>query len=208
MRHVAISGIVGALVLAYGCGGAHPPGHAGPIMAAIADAEGPNENGGLSTAGMLRGEALERVEGHPDVHEFFVRSRDGKIEKTPCEQCHKVPLARMKHDGKDGKPAAHWAVELKHAPAHVMNCRTCHLEDSMDKLKTLTAAPVSYQQSHQLCAQCHSKEAADWAGGAHGKRVAGWAPPRVAQTCVECHDPHQPAFTSRLPARAAATQGR
>jgi hypothetical protein len=109
----------------------------------------------------------------------------------------------MKHDGKDGKPRAHWNVELKHAGEEVMACATCHLEGDTNQLRTLTNKPVSLDASYQVCAQCHSKQASDWAGGAHGKRVGGWAPPRVAKTCAECHNPHKPEWDQRFPAHTA-----
>ena len=48
-------------------------------------------------------------------------------------------------------------------------------------------------------------ECFDWAGGAHGKRLAGWAPPRVSKTCVECHNPHQPQWDKRAPVHVALT---
>ena len=41
-------------------------------------------------------------------------------------------------------------------------------------------------------------QASDWAAGAHGKRVGGWAPPRVVAGCPAGHDPHRPAWETRL----------
>jgi hypothetical protein len=157
-----------------------------------------------SSAGVVAGETLVQVDGHEKLAEFFVRSRESKVEKFPCQRCHKLPLAQMKHDGKDGKTTAHWAVALKHADASVMNCSTCHFEGDLNSLRTLTNRPVKLDNGYQVCAQCHSKQASDWAGGAHGKRVTGWAPPRVVRSCVECHNPHAPAFAKRMPAMATA----
>src|SRR5688572_16901998 len=48
-------------------------------------------------------------------HDFLINSREATLEKFPCQRCHKVPLAQIKHDGKDGKPKAHWNLKLKHA---------------------------------------------------------------------------------------------
>ena len=138
-------------------------------------------------------------------HDFLINSREATLEKFPCQRCHKVPLAQIKHDGKDGKPKAHWNLKLKHATDAVMTCNTCHDPANLNQLKTLTNKAISLNQSAQLCSQCHSKQATDWAGGAHGKRLAGWAPPRVSKTCVECHNPHQPQWDKRAPVHVALT---
>jgi hypothetical protein len=134
------------------------------------------------------------VQGLRDINSFFVGDRTGKLDKFPCQQCHKVPLDRIKHDGRDGKTRAHWAITLKHAPDAVMNCKTCHLENDLNQLRTLNNQPVSIDHAYQVCGQCHSKQLQDWAGGAHGKRSTGWGAARVAKSCVECHNPHDPNF--------------
>jgi cytochrome c553 len=61
---------------------------------------------------------------------------------------------------------------------------------------------VSFDHSYQVCAQCHSRQASDWASGAHGKRAGGWAPPRVIYACAQCHNPHSPRWDTRWPAVA------
>ena len=63
-------------------------------------------------------------------------------------------------------------------------------------------AKVTFDHSYQVCAQCHARQVSDWAGGAHGKRMGGWAPPRVVAGCPACHDPHRPAWETRWPAIA------
>jgi hypothetical protein len=81
-----------------------------------------------------------------------------------------------------------------------MGCATCHAADAA-ALRLLGGEPVGFDHAYRLCAQCHSRQVADWAGGAHGKRVGGWVPPRVVYGCPECHDPHRPALGPRRPAR-------
>lgn len=163
-----------------------------------------NNNGGARIDSAFDNDSLIPVD--LKGHKFATRSREASIDKFPCQRCHKVPLAQMKHDGKDGKPRAHWNVKLKHAEQQVMACSTCHLEGDLNQLKTLNNKPVALDASYQVCAQCHSKQSTDWAAGAHGKRVGGWAPPRVSKTCAECHNPHTPAWDHRYPARVAKRQ--
>ena len=73
----------------------------------------------------------------------------------------------------------------------------------MESLRTLNGQAVAFDHAYQVCAQCHSSQAKDWAGGAHGKRLGGWAPPRVVASCTACHDPHRPALDKRWPSRAS-----
>jgi hypothetical protein len=194
-----VNGIILLLItiaLLAGCG-KHSGGdeHSASLLKTIEAAEQPNANAGLSSE---PSEApLVTIESLMERPEFQVRSREAAITKFPCQKCHRESLERVATPRK-----AHWDVELRHASESVMACSTCHLGSDLNSLRTLAGTPVSFDRSDRLCAQCHSRQATDWAGGAHGKRVGGWAPPRVVQTCVECHNPHAPAWDKRWPAHA------
>ncbi|WP_346882543.1 cytochrome c3 family protein [uncultured Algibacter sp.] len=129
-------------------------------------------------------------------HIFLIPERKGQIKSFACIECHSKPLAQMR--GLDGKKA-HWDIKLNHANSETMNCATCHNPDDMNNLKTLTGQNVDLNLSYKVCAQCHSSQFEDWKGGAHGKKVAGWTPPRASMTCVNCHNPHSPSFETRWP---------
>lgn len=135
------------------------------------------------------------VEGITAVAPFHATARTADIEKFPCSTCHEAPLGEL-----EAPSAPHWDITLNHASADVMQCTTCHEPQNLDTLHSLTNAPIEFDHSYQLCAQCHSPQFEDWIGGAHGKRLEGWAPPRVVETCVGCHNPHEPALGSRWPA--------
>ncbi len=142
-----------------------------------------------------------RAEGYANQPEFFVAERTEAIEKFPCNKCHNKPMEQLRR-AQQGKKAAHWEVKLVHAAKTVMDCDTCHLKDDLDSLATLKKDRIHVNHAYQLCAQCHSRQAADWAGGAHGKRLSGWAPPRVVSSCTGCHNPHQPKLEPRMPVLA------
>ncbi|WP_298533671.1 cytochrome c3 family protein [uncultured Algibacter sp.] len=143
-------------------------------------------------------EGLETIEISEDGHTFLIPDRKGQIKSYACTECHSKPLAQMQ--SKDLKKA-HWDIKLNHANSNTMNCVTCHNPDNMDELKSLTGNTIDFNNSYNLCSQCHTKQFEDWKGGAHGKRIGGWAPPRASMTCVNCHNPHKPHFESRWPAR-------
>jgi hypothetical protein len=53
-----------------------------------------------------------------------------------------------------------------------------------------------------LCGQCHGPQARDYAHGAHGGMTGYWdlsRGPRERNNCIDCHDPHAPAFPKVRP---------
>lgn len=133
------------------------------------------------------------VEGPPALQ---VDPRTPHLTKYPCAKCHDKPLPVLKQT----KPAAHWEIKLLHAPGVITECKTCHSETPTESLHLLNGKEISFDSSHELCAQCHSKQAADWRGGAHGKRTSGWAADRRVLNCTGCHNSHQPRLSPRWPA--------
>jgi hypothetical protein len=132
---------------------------------------------------------------------FLVPARQGEMKLFACTNCHNQPLATLQQGSATSGKKSHWDIELVHAPATTMQCATCHDANNMNQLHSLTGLPIEFNHSYQLCGQCHANQVKDWQGGAHGKQVGGWAPPRVSQTCTGCHNPHKPAFEKRLPSR-------
>ena len=137
----------------------------------------------------------------PGIAPFFTEKRIGDLTSYPCSNCHSQSLEVMQANRDPNQRKAHWDIQVVHAKEETMQCVTCHPGDQMDKLASLTGRLLEIDESFKLCGQCHSTQRKDWEGGAHGKELNGWAPPRVAQTCVNCHNPHQPAIPSRFPAR-------
>lgn len=127
---------------------------------------------------------------------FHVLARTDEIEKYPCASCHETPLDETLSAEID----PHWDIIPNHASTDVMSCVTCHGTENFDTLYTLADTPVEFDHSYQVCAQCHDPQYDDWLGGAHGKRLEGWAEPRVIENCVGCHNPHDPAWDKRWPA--------
>lgn len=131
---------------------------------------------------------------------FFTPNRENHLVSFPCNNCHTQELGKMLSDEPSGKKA-HWDIKLNHATEEALSCTTCHNSNDVEHLRLNSGKEVSYNKSQKVCAQCHSTQFNDWVGGAHGKKLGGWAPPRVSNTCVNCHNPHSPAFESRWPSR-------
>ena len=189
------------IVLAFVLAGCHEEADKLKVVRITERAQAENPNAGLSTERFLAGAARVEAGGYPDRPRFFVLARTPVIAKYPCSACHTAPREGMRAPAGSPK-GAHWDVKLHHAPAEVMSCGTCHAPDAPDTLRTLQHTKVDFDHSYQVCAQCHTRQADDWAGGAHGKRAGGWAPPRVVLSCAQCHNPHQPRWDTRWPAVA------
>lgn len=133
-------------------------------------------------------------------HSFLISERKSQIKSFSCTECHTKSLKELQKDSKDQKKA-HWNIDINHANKNTMNCMTCHNGEDMNNLKSLTNNNIDFNNSYNLCSQCHTKQFNDWKGGAHGKRIGSWAPPRASMTCVNCHNPHKPHIESRWPVR-------
>lgn len=135
---------------------------------------------------------------------FAVQTRRDALEHYPCVNCHRgveppLPADLAAAGVTAGETFAHGTITLRHAPGSVMVCETCHDKRDRSRLVTTTGETVPIDRSSELCRSCHFRQFSDWVGGAHGKRIATWAGPRVIVPCVQCHDPHAPAIGSRWP---------
>jgi len=139
---------------------------------------------------------IEITEGD---HTFLIPERKSNLQSYACTECHTKPLSEMQ--ASESSKKAHWNISINHANQNTMNCITCHNGKNMDNLQSLTGNQIDFNNSYIVCSQCHQKQFKDWKGGAHGKRIGSWAPPRASMTCVNCHNPHDPHIASKWPAR-------
>jgi len=115
----------------------------------------------------------------------------------PCTDCHNdkdLPSNRTRRQLVD----AHDEIVLKHDEEHRW-CLDCHDADNRDRLHLAGGQPVSFEQSYQLCGQCHGEKYRDWRAGVHGRRIGQWNGPKEYLLCVHCHSPHQPRFKPLTP---------
>ncbi|HYD43081.1 MAG TPA: cytochrome c3 family protein [Anaeromyxobacter sp.] len=108
----------------------------------------------------------------------------------PCSQCH----AELPRNAERRELAFHEEQQsvLAHGPERW--CLDCHDVANRDVLHLTSGAPVPFTESYRLCGQCHGDKLRDWRAGIHGKRVGRWDGAKTYFLCVNCHDPHAPAF--------------
>jgi hypothetical protein len=114
-----------------------------------------------------------------------------------CMECHRhfesrpdTPRRLMQH--------RHIALD------HGLNdrCLNCHDRDERNKLVLDGGRLIPYAETDMLCAQCHGTAWRDWQRGAHGRTNDYWdisRGPMRRLVCIECHDPHAPAFAPMRP---------
>jgi hypothetical protein len=95
--------------------------------------------------------------------------------------------------------SAHLTIQLGHPTGRYRNCLTCHAPENPGLLALPDGDRAGMDEAYRLCSGCHFIQARDWAGGAHGKRLSGWAGERVILSCTGCHNPHDPRFPIRRP---------
>jgi hypothetical protein len=119
--------------------------------------------------------------------DFQVLPRQDKLRYFPCAQCHKFLPA-------NNEERALYAPHNKDLPHGGKRfwCLTCHDPEDRNQLRTMNGKTVGFNESYEVCAQCHAQRAEDWRYGGHGKRVGTWNGERTIYSCVECHDPHDP----------------
>ncbi len=127
---------------------------------------------------------------------FWTETRKDKMERFKCSQCHNNKTVQITKAAE----MAHGDIQLDHGGKDKpLSCFTCHKRDERDFLVNERDEKVDLDHAYELCGQCHFRQAKDWVGGAHGKRVANWAGQRVVKNCTACHDPHSPLFKKRWP---------
>ena len=108
----------------------------------------------------------------------------------PCSACHNKDMPPNRTRRALG---AHDDIVLKHDEQHRW-CLDCHDADNRDVLHLASGDPVPFNESYQLCGQCHGEKYRDWRAGVHGRRVGQWNGTKRYLLCVHCHSPHQPRF--------------
>jgi len=109
----------------------------------------------------------------------------------PCSGCHdpkaKVDLTHRRLQFHDEQQDV-----LKHGPERW--CLDCHDAQNRDVLRSAAGASIAFTESYRLCGQCHGDKLRDWKVGIHGKRTGMWDGDKTYFLCVNCHNPHTPAW--------------
>jgi hypothetical protein len=110
----------------------------------------------------------------------------------PCSDCHSDMDVNPKRRELEDE---HFEIsEMFNHASDQRWCLDCHNPDNRDVLRLANGDLVSFEESYNLCGQCHGTIFRDWKAGIHGKRTGEWNGRKQYRLCVQCHNPHSPKF--------------
>jgi hypothetical protein len=108
----------------------------------------------------------------------------------PCSSCHADQKDRTRRElGFHDEQQSVFDHDAEHRW-----CLDCHDYENRDVLRLASGATVPFTESYRLCGQCHGDKYRDWRVGVHGRRVGRWDGEKTYLLCVNCHNPHSPAW--------------
>ncbi|MDH3359484.1 MAG: hypothetical protein OEL55_01310 [Desulfobulbaceae bacterium] len=190
--------VLGIMLLPGQCvwAGQGAAGHgAGSVLEMIKDAQHSLDPMRVESAHQLSMKTVDAQMPGPDGT-FKVLARKDQITRYRCSVCHNDKPVQVQN----GALYTHSDIVINHGKGeNKLACVDCHDNKDRDSLVDKQGRKIDYDHSYQLCGQCHFRQKRDWVGGAHGKREAYWAGERVVNNCTSCHNPHSPAFKTKMP---------
>lgn len=116
-----------------------------------------------------------------------------------CGTCHAVRKPNPGTRTGAGLKEFHQGLHYRHGD---LTCLSCHNEKDYETLRLADGTPLPYARSMDLCGQCHGTQLRDYRRGAHGGMTGYWdlsKGPRQRNHCIDCHDPHAPAYPQVTP---------
>lgn len=124
----------------------------------------------------------------------------GHAVEASCVSCHATrPPNPGNHLAAD-LDEFHQGLTVQHGS---LSCLSCHNSDDYSTLRLADGKKVGFSDVMSLCAQCHGPQFRDYQHGSHGGMTGYWdlkRGPRQRNNCIDCHDPHAPAYTGVHPA--------
>lgn len=124
----------------------------------------------------------------------------GRPTTIACATCHEGRTEEHQLPAEGGSVAGpHADLSLSHGD---LSCASCHHPDRYDQLRLADGTAVPMADAMRLCGQCHGPQRRDYDRGSHGGMRGYWdlsAGPRERNHCVDCHEPHAPAFPTFEP---------
>lgn len=148
-----------------------------------------------------------RIHDSPKLTSIEVPGRTdsrGAPLRIACVTCHSV------RDAGAATPFPSQAADLRefHVGLVVQHgtlaCTACHVDRAGGEplLHLADGASIPTSEAMRLCGQCHGQKRALYDRGAHGGMTGYWDLSRGDRSknhCVDCHDPHFPAFQPSRP---------
>lgn len=118
----------------------------------------------------------------------------GQSVTASCSTCHSTTTPNVQRNTAADLFQAHRGLNYQHG---ALTCLSCHNAQNYDTLHLADGREVEFPDVMTLCAQCHGTQKRDFDHGSHGGMNGHWdltKGGRIRNNCVNCHDPHHPAF--------------
>ncbi|MGB7326730.1 MAG: hypothetical protein WBD31_17780 [Rubripirellula sp.] len=151
-----------------------------------------------TTAPAKRFEVNIRRPNGPPLVEMAAIDPQGRGGSVACSTCHSIRKPNVDNRTSATLDEFHQGFQFNHG---TIACYSCHNSQNADSLRLADGTQVEFADVMTLCSQCHSKQAESFAHGAHGGMNGFWDLSRGPQTknnCIDCHDPHAPAFPKMI----------
>ncbi len=123
----------------------------------------------------------------------------GRQVSIACMVCHSTRTPNARNATMADLDEFHQGMHVAHGG---LTCLSCHNADDYGALRLAGGARIEFADVQTLCAQCHAKIVRSYDHGAHGGMTGYWdlnRGGRVRNGCLDCHDPHAPAFPQMIP---------
>lgn len=123
----------------------------------------------------------------------------GAPARVACATCHSQRTPARLPSSTAELREFHQGLTFAHGP---LACGSCHLIGDQRSLHLADGARIDMREALLLCRQCHGPQARDYDHGSHGGMTGHWdlsVGGRTRNHCVDCHDPHVPAFQPSRP---------
>ena len=123
----------------------------------------------------------------------------GTPAEVACATCHTTRSPNVGNRTAGDLDSFHQGLVVQHGD---LSCLSCHNDANYDTLKLADGTAVGFENTMQLCAQCHGPQSRDYKNGSHGGMNGYWdlsRGPRNRNACTVCHDAHAPAYPQLMP---------
>lgn len=123
----------------------------------------------------------------------------GRPLRIACVTCHSLRTPETLPASVQDLNEFHVGMKFEHGS---LTCASCHVIGKQDRLKLADGRTIEMTDAITLCSQCHGPTRRSFDQGAHGGMTGAWSTEhgkRVRNQCVDCHDPHVPAYVPGRP---------
>ncbi len=141
---------------------------------------------------------IKQPAGAPKVATGLTNFRREPV-MASCSSCHATTTPKINTRHTEDLKQFHQGLKYMHGE---LTCLSCHNADNYDTLRLADGRALEFTDSMTLCSQCHGPQRRDYDRGLHGGMTGYWDLKRGGRernTCINCHDPHAPAFPLVMP---------